>query len=85
MSFEVTGGPLPDDIDRYRQTLKIPADAIIRDVARLVTVVLRGVSRAPPCRASSPSRSPGAATGETVMLHAIDCLWEPLGAEAPCA
>jgi hypothetical protein len=42
VSFEVTGWPLPDDIDRYRQTLKIPADAIIRDVARLVTVVLRG-------------------------------------------
>ncbi len=38
MSFEVTGWPLPDDIDRYRQTLKIPADAIIRDIARLVTV-----------------------------------------------
>jgi len=38
VSFEVTGWPVPDDIYRYRQTLKIPADAIIRDIARLVTV-----------------------------------------------
>lgn len=38
MSFEVTGWPLPDDIERYRQTLKVPTDAIVRDIARLVTV-----------------------------------------------
>lgn len=38
MSFEVTGWPLPDDIERYRQELGVPTDAIIRDIARLVTV-----------------------------------------------
>jgi len=38
MSFEVTRWPLPDDIARYRDELKgVPRDAIIRDVARLVT------------------------------------------------
>jgi hypothetical protein len=38
VSFEVTGWPLPDDIERYRTALGVPAEAIIRDIARLVTV-----------------------------------------------
>ena len=38
MSFEVTRWPLPDDIDRYQGDLKMPRDAIVRDIARLVTV-----------------------------------------------
>ncbi len=38
MSFEVARWPLPDDIDRYQRELHVPADAIIRDIARLVTV-----------------------------------------------
>jgi hypothetical protein len=38
MSFEVTRWPLPDDVDRYVQELRMPRDAIVRDIARLVTV-----------------------------------------------
>ncbi len=38
MSFDVTRWPLPDDIDRYQRDLKVPRDAIVRDIARLVTV-----------------------------------------------
>jgi hypothetical protein len=38
VSFEVTRWPLPDDIDRYQGDLKMPRDAIVRDIARLVTV-----------------------------------------------
>ncbi len=38
MSFDVTGWPLPDDIDRYQRELKVPRDGIVRDIARLVTV-----------------------------------------------
>jgi hypothetical protein len=36
--LEVTGWPIPDDIERYSRTLRVPADAIIRDIARLVTI-----------------------------------------------
>lgn len=38
MTFEVARWPLPDDIDRYQGDLKMPRDAIVRDIARLVTV-----------------------------------------------
>lgn len=38
MSFEVSRWPLPDDLDRYQSDLKVPRDAIVRDIARLVTV-----------------------------------------------
>jgi hypothetical protein len=38
MTFEVGRWPLPDDIDRYQGDLKVPRDAIVRDIARLVTV-----------------------------------------------
>lgn len=38
MSFEVAGWPRADDIERYRQQLGVPPDAIIRDIARLVTL-----------------------------------------------
>lgn len=38
MSFDVTRWPLPDDIDRYQRELKVPRDAVVRDIARLVTV-----------------------------------------------
>lgn len=38
MSIDVSRWPLPDDIDRYQRDLKMPRDAIVRDIARLVTV-----------------------------------------------
>lgn len=38
MSFEVTDWPRADDIERYRQQLGVPPDAIIRDIARLVRI-----------------------------------------------
>jgi hypothetical protein len=38
MSFEVARWPLPDDVDRYARELRMPRDAIVRDIARLVTV-----------------------------------------------
>ncbi len=38
MTFDVTSWPLPDDVDRYQLDLKVPRDAIVRDIARLVTV-----------------------------------------------
>lgn len=38
MSLEISRWPLPDDIDRYQRELKMPRDAIVRDIARLVTV-----------------------------------------------
>ncbi len=38
MTFEVGRWPLPDDIDRYQLDLKVPRDAIVRDIARLITV-----------------------------------------------
>ncbi|MBB4663009.1 nucleotidyl transferase AbiEii/AbiGii toxin family protein [Conexibacter arvalis] len=38
MSFEVTDWPRADDIERYREQLGVPSDAIIRDIARLVTI-----------------------------------------------
>ncbi len=38
MSFEITRWPLPDDIERAQRDLKMPRDAIVRDIARLVTV-----------------------------------------------
>jgi hypothetical protein len=38
VSFEVTDWPRADDIARYRRQLGVPADAIIRDIARLVTI-----------------------------------------------
>lgn len=38
MSFDVTSWPLPDDINRYQRNLKVPRDAVVRDIARLVTV-----------------------------------------------
>lgn len=38
MSFEITRWPLPDDIERAQRDLKMPRDAIVRDIARLVTI-----------------------------------------------
>ena len=38
MSFTVAGWPRADDIERYRQELRVPSEAIIRDIARLVTI-----------------------------------------------
>ncbi len=38
MTLRVSGWPLPDDLERYRAQLGIPVDAIVRDIARLVTV-----------------------------------------------
>lgn len=38
MTFHVARWPLPDDVDRYQRELKIPREAIVRDLARLVTV-----------------------------------------------
>lgn len=38
MSFQVARWPLPDDVDRYAGELRMPRDAIVRDIARLVTV-----------------------------------------------
>lgn len=38
MSFAVPRWPLPDDLDRYQSDMRVPRDAIVRDIARLVTV-----------------------------------------------
>jgi Nucleotidyl transferase AbiEii toxin, Type IV TA system len=38
VSFEVTDWPRADDIARYRRELVVPADAIVRDIARLITI-----------------------------------------------
>jgi hypothetical protein len=38
MSFQVAGWPLPDDVDRYQRELGMPREAIVRDIARLITV-----------------------------------------------
>jgi hypothetical protein len=38
VSFQVVRWPLPDDVERYRRDLNVPVDAIVRDIARLITV-----------------------------------------------
>ncbi|MGC2373215.1 MAG: nucleotidyl transferase AbiEii/AbiGii toxin family protein [Solirubrobacteraceae bacterium] len=38
MTFAVTKWPTPDDIERYRQELGVPTDAIVRDIARLIAI-----------------------------------------------
>jgi hypothetical protein len=38
MTFHVGRWPLPDDVARYSRQLHVPAEAIVRDIARLVTI-----------------------------------------------